>query len=173
MVEAARQLATGASRHQLIAAPRACALDRNRRRVVRYASMSLGFHIYPDVKLLFIRGHGVVTQTECVHTLLAWLREPDYASCVDALFDITDAESTPKVAELRELIALRRQHHSGPGSGPRRLAIVTSKPIAFAVAQVFGRLMRQEAIPLHVQVFPDRQVAWEWLRPSEPLVDPR
>jgi len=44
---------------------------------------------------------------------------------------------------------------------------------AFAMAQVFGRLMRQEAIPLHVQVFPDRQVAWEWLRPSEPLVDPR
>ena len=135
--------------------------------------MSMGFHIYPDVKLLFIRGQGVVTQTECVHTLLAWLREPDYATCIDALFDISDAESTPKVAELRELIALRRQHHSGPGSGPRRLAIVTAKPIAFAVAEVFGQMMRQEAIPLHVQVFPDRQGAWEWLRPGDPAIEPR
>ena len=135
--------------------------------------MSLGFDIYPDVKLLFIRGHGVITQTECVHTLLAWLREPDYATCVDALFDISDAQSTPKVAELRELIAIRRQHHSGPGSGPRKLAIVTSKPIAFAVAQVFGHLMRREAIPLHVNVFLNREAAWTWLRPGAPPVDPR
>jgi hypothetical protein len=135
--------------------------------------MSLGFDIYPDVKLLFIRGHGVITQTECIHTLRAWLREPQYAECVDALFDISAAESTPRVAELRELIAIRRQHHSGPDSGPRRLAIVTSKPIAFAVAQVFGQLMRREPIPLHVRVFPDRGAAWAWLRPGAPPVDPR
>ena len=133
--------------------------------------MSLGFHIYPDVKLLFIRGHGVITQTECVHTLRAWLREPDYAACVDALFDISAAKSTPKLAELRELIAIRRQHHSGPGSGPRRLAIVTGTPIAFAVAQAFGQLMRREAIPLHVKVFLNREAAWAWLRPCEPFTD--
>ena len=136
--------------------------------------MSLGFHIYPDLHLLFIRGHGVITQVERVKTMMAWLHEPDYVTCVDALFDVTDAESTPKVRELRELLALFRQYRpASPDSGPRKLAIVTAKPIAFGVARVFGQLMHLEENPVQVRVFLEREAAWEWLRPGEPLISPR
>jgi hypothetical protein len=136
--------------------------------------MSLGFQIYPDIQLLFIRGHGVITQVERVNTMLAWLREPEYADCVDALFDVSDAESTPKVAELRELLAIfRRYRPPAPDSGPRKLAVVTSKPIAFGMARIFGQLMGLEDNPLQVKVFLDRERAWAWLRPGAPLVAPR
>jgi hypothetical protein len=135
--------------------------------------MSLGFQIYPDIQLLFIRGHGVITQTERVRTMLAWLREPEYVACIDAIFDVSDAQSTPKVAELRELIGLLRQYRAAPDSGPRKLAIVTSKPIAFAMARVFGQLMVRENDPLEVRVFLNQDAAWAWLRPGAPPVVPR
>jgi hypothetical protein len=133
--------------------------------------MPLGFSIYPDLRLLFIRGHGVITQTERVNAMLTWLRDPGYEACVDALFDISTAESTPKVAELRELIAILRQQ--APANGPRRLAVVTSKPIAFGVAQLFGRLLQLKGVPLQVKVFLEREAACEWLRPGMLPLEPR
>ena len=134
-------------------------------------TVPMGFHIYPDVRLLFIRASGVITQPERVRTLIAWLRDPRYEYCLDSLFDITQAQSTPKLAELRELIAILEQNM--PADGPRKLAIVTSKPITFAVARVFESLMQLESVPLHVRVFMDREQAWNWLRPGEPFVEPR
>ena len=126
--------------------------------------MPLGFNFYPDMQLLFIRGEGVITQRERVQTMLAWLRDPAYERCLDALFDISAAESTPRLAELRELIGLLEQHM--PTSGPRKLAIVTSKPTTFAVARIFKDLIRIEGVPLEVKVFFDREKAWRWLRPG-------
>lgn len=122
------------------------------------------FQIYPDAQLLFIRGDGLVTQAERVATMLAWLREPAYKECVDALFDVSAAESTPRLAEMRELIAILDQNR--PAGGPRKLAIVTAKPITFAIARIFGDLMHVEGLPLSVKVFMDRERAWRWLRPE-------
>ena len=133
--------------------------------------MPIGFHIYRDFRLLFIRAHGVVTQPERINTMLAWLRDPDYEQCTDALFDVTAAQTTPKLAELREIIALLRQHL--PAGGPRRLAIVTGRPITYAVAQVFQILVKPKDVPLQVRVFYDREMAWTWLRPDQPLPEPR
>jgi hypothetical protein len=133
--------------------------------------MPIGFYIYREFRLLFIRGHGVITQAERVETMLAWLRDPGYQDCTDALFDVTAAQSTPKLAELRQIIALLRQHM--PSSGPRKLAIVTSRPITYAVARVFQDLMQPKDIPLQVRVFFDRELAWAWLRPDEPLPEPK
>jgi hypothetical protein len=133
--------------------------------------MPMNFNFYPDFGLLFIRGHGVVTQTERVETMLAWLRDPAYELCTGALFDIADAKSTPKLAELREIITILRQRL--PAAGPRRLAIVTAKPITFAVARVFGQLIRLKGIPLEVRIFPDREQAWTWLSPDDPVHDSR
>jgi hypothetical protein len=132
--------------------------------------MSLGFQIYTDVGLLFIRGQGVITQGERIHAMLAWLNDPDYGACRDAMFDVRSADSTPKVSELRELIAILKRHV--PADGPRQLAIVTSKPIAFAVARVFEHLMQRFDMPLQVRVFIDPNRAWRWLRPNEPLFEP-
>ena len=134
-------------------------------------TMPFGFAIYPDLRLLFIRGQGMITQPERVKTMLAWLRDPSYAACAAALFDITATESTPRLAELRELIAILRQQ--APASGPRRLAVVTSKPIAFGVAQVFGHFLQLKSVPLEVRVFLEPESAWAWLRPGMPPLQPR
>jgi hypothetical protein len=37
--------------------------------------------------------------------MLAWLRDPGYLECVDALFDVSEAQSTPRVAQ-RYLVKL-------------------------------------------------------------------
>ena len=128
--------------------------------------MPIGFATYRDFRLLFIRGHGVITQTERVEAMLSWLSDPGYQHCTDALFDVTAAQSTPKLAELREIIAILRR--SMPSSGPRRLAIVTARPITYAVARVFQDLVLKD-VPLRVNVFMDREAAWAWLRPGESL----
>ena len=133
--------------------------------------MPIGFYIYRDFRLLFIRGHGVITQTERVETILAWLRDPDYQDCIDALFDVTAARSTPRLAELRQILAILRQHM--PSRGPQRLAIVTARPITYAVARAFQQLMQPRDIPLQVKVFMDREAAWAWLRPGQPRPEPR
>jgi hypothetical protein len=134
-------------------------------------AMSVGFHTYADIGLLFIRGQGVITQGERIRAMLAWLNDPQYGACRDAIFDVTAAESTPKVGELRELIAILKRHL--PPRGPQRLAIVTSKPIAYGVARVFEQLMRLFNVPLHVRVFLDPNRAWTWLRPDGPPFEPR
>jgi hypothetical protein len=135
--------------------------------IVIYAiEMSLGYDIYADIGLLYIRGQGVITQRQRMSAMLAWLREPQYECCRDALIDFTDVTTTPKVAELRELIAMLKQEM--PPRGPRRLAMVTSKPITFAVARTFGHLVRSQNLPFEVKVFMNLGRAWTWLRPDEP-----
>ncbi|HEX7137067.1 MAG TPA: STAS/SEC14 domain-containing protein [Vicinamibacterales bacterium] len=131
--------------------------------------MPMRFYIYPDFRLLFIRGQGVITQTERIETMLEWLRDPAYELCTTALFDISDAQSTPRLSELRQLIAILRQH--SPAGGPRKLAIVTAKPITVAVARVFEQLIGLKGVPLEVRIFSDRDEAWRWLRPEDPVPD--
>ena len=128
--------------------------------------MSLGYDIYTDIGLLYIRGQGVVTQRERMGTMLAWLRDPQYERCTDALIDLAGVKTTPKLSEIRELIAMLKQQR--PARGPRRLAMVTSRPIAFIVARVFERLVRLRGLPLEVKVFMNLRNAWDWLRPDAP-----
>ena len=75
-------------------------------------------------------------------------------------------KTTPKVGELRELIVMLKQQM--PARGPRRLAMVTSKPITFVVARVFEHLVRSRGLPLEVKVFMTLGRAWAWLRPDAP-----
>jgi hypothetical protein len=128
--------------------------------------MSLGYDIYPDIGLLFIRGQGVITQQERMSAMLAWLRDPQYGRCRDALIDFAGAQSTPRMSELRELVAMLKQQQPTPG--PRRLAMVTSKPITFAVARMFAGLIGTQGLPFEVKVFMNLRRAWDWLRPGEP-----
>ena len=57
--------------------------------------MPLGYDIYQDIGLLYIRGQGVTTQRERMTAMLAWLREPQYENCTDALIDFTDVTAAP------------------------------------------------------------------------------
>jgi hypothetical protein len=133
--------------------------------------MPLGYDIYADIGLLYIRGQGVTTQRERMNAMLAWLREPQYENCTDAFIDFTDVTAAPKVSELRELIAMLKQQM--PARGPRRLAMVTSKPITFAITQMFGHLVRSQGFPFEVKVFMNLDRAWTWLRPDKPLFELR
>ena len=133
--------------------------------------MSFGFHIYRDLALLFIRGQGTITQTEYVRAMLAWLEDPGYRQCADALIDLADTDSTPTMGEIRELITVLQQHR--PPHGPRRLAMVVSKPISYAIASVFEKLLRVRNFPMEVKVFIDPARAWAWLRPDGPPFEPR
>ena len=144
-----------------------CATTTRSADVVLYAvEMSFGYDIYTDIGLLYIRGQGVITQDQRLGVMLAWLRDPDYEDCTDALIDLADAKTTPKIGELRELIAMLKQQM--PARGPRRLAMVTSKPITFIVARSFEHLVRLRGLPLEVKVFMNLGRAWDWLRPGAP-----
>jgi len=133
--------------------------------------MSLGYDIYADIGLLYVRGQGEITQRQRMSAMLAWLRDPQYEGCSDALIDFTDVKTTPKVGELRELIAMLKQEM--PARGPRRAAVVTSRPITFVIARVFEQLVRLRELPLEVKVFMDLGRAWAWLRPDAPPFQPR
>jgi hypothetical protein len=106
--------------------------------------VALGYDIYAEIGLLYIRGQGVVTQRERMGAMLAWLRDPQYEACTEALIDLAGVKTTPKIAEMRELIAMLKQQM--PARGPRRLAMVTSRPITFAVARTFEPLTESTVI---------------------------
>jgi hypothetical protein len=132
--------------------------------------MPLGYDIYPDIGLLFVRGQGVITQHEWIRTMVAWLHDPQYERCRDAFVDLAGVESTPKMGELRELIAILTQNV--PADGPGRAAVVTSNPITFGIARMFEGLIREQEISLEIRVFMNLEGAWTWLRPGEPPFQP-
>jgi hypothetical protein len=132
--------------------------------------VSLGYDIYPDIGLLFIRGQGAVPHSEQMRTMLAWLHDPQYKCCHDALIDFAGVTSRPKLSELRQLIAMLRQQM--PLEGPRRLAFVTSTPITFAITQAFARIVRLQELPFEIKVFMSLRSAWDWLRPGEAPFQP-
>jgi len=128
--------------------------------------MALGYDFYPDIGLLFIRGQGVISQAEYMRAMLSWLRDPHYEDCIDSLIDFAGVKSPPTILQLRELIAMLKQQL--PLRGPRRIALVTSTPITFAVGRVFEHLIKLQGLPLEVRVFMNLRRAWKWLRPDGP-----
>ena len=128
--------------------------------------MPLTYSIYPNARLLFIRGEGVITQAERVQTMRQWMNDPAYAQCESALCDFSAAQSTPTMAELREVVAFMSREKLG--WGPTRLGVVAAKPITFGVANEFSELVQKASLPLEIRVFTDADLAWSWLRPYDP-----
>ena len=132
--------------------------------------MPLLYRISPQLRLLFIRGVGVITQIERIEMMQEWLKDPAFADCETALCDFTAADSTPTMTELRELVD--RMSRMAPGRGPKKLAIIAAKPITFVVAGEFRQFVEFAAVPIEVRVFDETALAWEWLhqkkdRPAE------
>jgi hypothetical protein len=128
--------------------------------------MPMTYRIDPVAGVLYILAVGVVTQPERLRTFHAWLHDRDFRPGLDALCDFSDTESTPTLAQLRELIDMIEKNAEAIGRS--RLAILTAKPITFGVARVFEALAEVEGAPIEVKVFFDRDEAWGWLRPSGP-----
>jgi hypothetical protein len=126
-------------------------------------SMPFTYTIDPKVGLLIVLAKGVVTQAERVETVMAWMTDPLFRPDLDTICDFSEAQSTPTMAELRELAGLVARYTDYVGNA--RLAIVASKAITFVVAQEFASMAKR--IPLDVRVFSDREEALSWLRPPE------
>jgi len=131
--------------------------------------MALTYRIYEDARLLFVRGEGSITQREYIEALEAWLADPAYEWCVDALCDFSAAENTPSLADLWELVSMLGDRL--PSKGPKKLAIVTAKRSTFNMGRVFEDLIMVAGIPFAVRVFFDTELAWRWLRPADERPD--
>jgi hypothetical protein len=125
-------------------------------------SMSFTYQIDPQAGIIEIRGAGVITHGEYIAGLMSWMTDPLFSPGLDGLCDFTAAESTPTMADLRELIDLVARHTAYVGRV--KVAMIVSKPIMFAVARQFASLA--EAAQLEVQLFRDRDSAMSWLRPA-------
>jgi hypothetical protein len=71
--------------------------------------MSLGYDISTTSGCCISVGKGEITQHQRMSVMLAWLREPKYEDCGDALIDLAGVKTTPKVIELCELIAMLKR----------------------------------------------------------------
>ena len=127
--------------------------------------MPMTYRIDLEANLLLVVMSGVLTQAERMQTMLAWINDPAFRPGLDTFCDLTTSESTPDLAELREIVATISEH--APRIGPKKVAMLTSRPISFGVARVFEALAEVEDTPLQVKVFNDRAAAWAWLRPGE------
>ena len=119
-----------------------------------------------DAQVLIILGEGAITQPERLQLILACITDPAFRPGIDSFCDFSATRSTPTLAELREIIATISEHSQTIGFV--RLAILTAKPITFAVAKVFEAFADVEEIPVQVKVFFNRATAWAWLRPGAP-----
>jgi hypothetical protein len=111
--------------------------------------MPLTYHIDPLARIIEVRGAGVITQAEYVDGLMSWMIDPLFRPGLDGLCDFTAAESTPTMADLRELVDLVVRHTAYVGRV--KVAIIASKPITFGVAREFVSLA--EAAHFEVQLF--------------------
>ena len=124
--------------------------------------MSFTYTIDPIEGLLLVRAEGVVTQEERLEAVVSWMTDQHFRADLDAICDFSGAESTPTMAELRELVGLLGRLSDFVGSP--RIAIVVSKAITFVVAEQFASIAKQ--IPIQVRVFSNRESAVSWLRPA-------
>lgn len=129
--------------------------------------MPMTYHIDTDARILYVTALGVTTQAERMETMLAWINDPAFTPGLDTFCDFSTAESTPRLTNLRELVAAIGEN--APKIGHKKVAILAAKPITFGVARVFKSMAEFEEIPLTVKVFFERDKLWEWLRPGQPV----
>ena len=84
--------------------------------------MPLTYHIDTDSRVLLVCGEGVITQPERIQTMLAWIKDPAFKPGLDTFCDFSAAESTPKLSELREVVATIGAHTQA--IGPTKVAIL-------------------------------------------------
>jgi hypothetical protein len=128
--------------------------------------MPMTYRIDTDTRMLFVVATGVTTQAERVEAMLGWINDPAFTPGLDTFCDFSTAESTPRLSDLRELVATIGDHATQIGQ--KRVAILAPKPITFGVARVFESMAEFEETPLTVKVFFERDKLWAWLRPGQP-----
>lgn len=122
--------------------------------------MPLTYHIDADARMLFVVGEGAITQDERLDTMRAWLRDPAYRPGLNTLCDFSATTSTPRLMELKEIVAVMKRN--ADLIGRKKLAMVVASPATHAVARQFRAFL--DPCALEVNVFKDRRAAMAWLR---------
>ena len=122
--------------------------------------MPWSYHIDLDAGMLLVVGEGTISQSERLEAMRGWLRDPGFRPGMNTLCDFSEANSTPTMAELHEIVSLVERHSSAIGK--KKLAVVAPRPVTFGVARQFQTLA--DTGPLDVGVFKDRRAALGWLR---------
>ena len=72
--------------------------------------MPMTYRIDPEARMLFVVATGVTTQAERVEAMLGWINDPAFTPGLDTFCDFSTAESTPRLSDLRELVATIGDH---------------------------------------------------------------
>lgn len=121
--------------------------------------MSLTYDIDSDAGVMTVEIEGQTAHDDLMTTLRAWLNDPDFRPGLRTLCVTDGALSMPTLPELIEIVDLMKEYTKLIER--RKVAIVSSRPMAFAVARQFGALAPGGLFT--VQVFRDRESAMEWL----------
>jgi hypothetical protein len=121
--------------------------------------MPMTYQIDSNAGMLFVVEDGETTQAERLEVMQTWMRDPTFRPGLSTLADFSAATTVPTLPELEEITGIMRQHVQVIGR--KKIAIVTSRSVAFGVARQFGALVPNGL--LTVQVFKDRAAGLTWL----------
>jgi hypothetical protein len=125
--------------------------------------MPLTYHINPEAGMLFVVGEGVITQTERLAAMRAWMSDKAFRPGLNTLCDFSGATTVPTLDELMQIATFIEENSRRIGH--KKLALVTPVPLASAVARQFKMLSVPG--PLRVRVFTNRYDARAWLLERE------
>jgi len=109
--------------------------------------------------MLFIATDGDTTQSERLTTMRAWINDPAYLPGLQTLADFSKSTNVPTLSELEEIVGFIRRYAGAIGT--KKIAVVTTRDVAFGVARQFGALAPGNL--LTVRVFKNRDLARAWL----------
>ena len=122
--------------------------------------MPFTYQIDADAGMLWVFGDGAITQPERIAALQAWMSDEAVRPGLDTLCDFSGAASVPTLDELRHIVSFVEER--AEAIGRKKLALVTSRPFAAAVARQFQMLAASTS--LTVAVFGTRRDALDWIR---------
>ena len=122
--------------------------------------MPFTYQIDTDAAMLWVFGDGTITQPERIAAIQAWMSDEAFRPGLNTLCDFSGAVSVPTLDELRHIVTFVEEHAEEVGR--KKLALVTARPFAAAVAHQFQMLAT--STPLTVGVFGTRRDALEWIQ---------
>jgi len=126
--------------------------------------MPIGYHIDSAAGMLFIFGDGVITQTERLAAIRAWMSDKAFRPGLKTLCDFSAAVSAPTLDELMSIAIFVEER--ARQIGRKKLAIVAATDKTFGAARQFKALTSTG--PLDVNVFSNRREAAAWLEQAGP-----
>jgi hypothetical protein len=121
--------------------------------------MPMTYQIDANAGMLCVVVDGETTQAEVLKVMQTWMRDPAFQPGLPTLADVSKATTLPTLRELKEIAGIMRQY--AQVIGRKKVAIITSRPVAFGVARQFGALLTSGLLTVHV--FKDRSAGLTWL----------